>query len=667
MVHLYGNNPTFSFTHNGQTKPVGYLTTSLKGRDWGTENVNDVRRLFGGETVFDSPVFGSEAALVPDEQRAEAASSLMKEVFLFAKSRGMNITLAIDVDTRSANPQNIIMTLPESSRITSTGYGVVNDIAIPDTPEGHAYYRSQIESILSHYPMIDRLAVYFRHSYNSLWKSLKPEKFPPDWKKQYNEILKQYPYLKNDPGTPSIFAIGKIIKAFRKALDEKGRSDIKLAAGSWSYGDMSAAEAIFPEDVDFLPLDYSTVSKMDEKEPKVRWFRKDRKVSSIHLSQNDDGEYIVRPRRPLVNFTSLLKGRDNAGYGILHWTTRFQDVYFRNMADQVWSSSENESLTKTCRRMAEKTFGQKNADIMSRYLYAWSTDAPVFGRVTLDRFIRNPLGNPDNAVAGCRERLKMLSEVDETALDSYSKNLLEYFKRLEKFVIDFHLNQYAFEKSVDYSKKGDFEKAREAIKKCSPESVLEEYAELSALCGVTPGEKGLLISMNLKWLTYFTAQKQLLRLEPVRYNFKQTFHETMAQQPGSKTFHFDVNKNIWKCLGKEETGAETYAVQLNTDSNSSPEEEMSATGIQSEKPLKLSLMTIADEELQNGTYTVHLFFLEPSEEKERGVIFDISLSGSESSLISDRIDISGQPEISKKVLHKTYKLNIDKGLSLIHI
>ena len=54
MVHAYGNNPMVSFTFNGKTKPVGYLSTTVKGRDWSTMHVNDVRRLWGGQ-VFDGP------------------------------------------------------------------------------------------------------------------------------------------------------------------------------------------------------------------------------------------------------------------------------------------------------------------------------------------------------------------------------------------------------------------------------------------------------------------------------------------------------------------------------------------------------------------------------------------------------------------------------------
>jgi hypothetical protein len=60
MVHAYGNNPMAGFTFQGKPRPVGYLSTTVKGRDWSTMHVNDVRRLFGGE-VFDRPAFGADA------------------------------------------------------------------------------------------------------------------------------------------------------------------------------------------------------------------------------------------------------------------------------------------------------------------------------------------------------------------------------------------------------------------------------------------------------------------------------------------------------------------------------------------------------------------------------------------------------------------------------
>jgi hypothetical protein len=84
MVHAYGNNPMFAFTHNGLEKPTGYLSTTARGRDWGTEHVLDVRRMIGAAGLFDSPVFGASAALASEGQTHQAATALMQKVFQFA-------------------------------------------------------------------------------------------------------------------------------------------------------------------------------------------------------------------------------------------------------------------------------------------------------------------------------------------------------------------------------------------------------------------------------------------------------------------------------------------------------------------------------------------------------------------------------------------------------
>ena len=158
MVHAYGNNPMFSFTHNGVTKPPGYLATTARGRDWGTQHVVDVRSIVGGAKLFDGPVFGAAAGLVPENETVPAATALMQKVFQSAAARGMGVTFAVDVDTESSNPQNIIATLPASAKFAVHGLELVN----PETPEGRAYYRSQVQQLLQTYPEITQIAMWFR-------------------------------------------------------------------------------------------------------------------------------------------------------------------------------------------------------------------------------------------------------------------------------------------------------------------------------------------------------------------------------------------------------------------------------------------------------------------------------------------------------------------------
>ena len=172
MVHAYGNNPMFSFEYNGLKKEVGYLTTSISGRDWGAQHITDIRRLPGGE-IFPGPVFGSEAARVPDEQRGDAATSLMKRVFEHAGAMAMKINFAVDVDTWSANPKNIIESLPADSRIKLESQDVVN----PETADGYQYYKTQVKSLLTSYPGISTITVWVRAG-GTLWRDIKPEQFP---------------------------------------------------------------------------------------------------------------------------------------------------------------------------------------------------------------------------------------------------------------------------------------------------------------------------------------------------------------------------------------------------------------------------------------------------------------------------------------------------------
>ena len=191
MVHAYGNNPMASFTFHGQAKPVGYLSTTVKGRDWLTVHVNDVRRLWGGE-VFDRPVFGAEAAQVPDDQRAAAAQGLMKDVFAYAGQRDMGVFFADDVDTLSANPQDLIRRLPPAARFAVAGQGGPVWLADPETPEGYQYYKAQVAALLATYPQITCLVVWFR-ACETPWIDMQVAEMPPRWQAEYRAALAAAP------------------------------------------------------------------------------------------------------------------------------------------------------------------------------------------------------------------------------------------------------------------------------------------------------------------------------------------------------------------------------------------------------------------------------------------------------------------------------------------
>lgn len=115
MVHAYGNNPMFTFDFNGLEKPVGYLATTRQGRDWSVNHVNDVRHMHGG-ILFDEPVFGSEAAKVPDGELVEAKQTMMRQAFEYARQRGVKVNFSLDFDVSSTNPPEMIMSLDPADR-----------------------------------------------------------------------------------------------------------------------------------------------------------------------------------------------------------------------------------------------------------------------------------------------------------------------------------------------------------------------------------------------------------------------------------------------------------------------------------------------------------------------------------------------------------------------
>ncbi len=393
MVHAYGNNPMFEFEFNGLKKPVGYLATTRSGRDWGTEHVNDVRRLIGGD-VFQEPVFGASVAKVEAGLRSKAATALIQRVFAHASSRGMGVTFALDVDTVSANPQELIRTLPAAARFRAGQYEFAN----PDTPEGYQYYKTQVEQLLRTYPQITRLAVWFRRE-NTPIHAIKREELPAGWRSEFAATS----------GNAKMFTLAKLVSVFGRALKETGHGNVELATGSWQLDFLAAADEYMPKGVTVLPLDWSTVFDTAPAQRMLRQVRSGRKLVPIVWAHHDDRTYIGRSYTPYVNFAGLLRSSGSQGFGVIHWTTRPLDLYFKSSITQVWKSSENQALEAACEEMAARTFGESARKAGGEYLFAWVTEAPMFGRETTDRFMDIPLPDPAAHRRMSRARSEMLA------------------------------------------------------------------------------------------------------------------------------------------------------------------------------------------------------------------------------------------------------------------
>ena len=540
MVHAYGNNPMFTFRFAGMSKPVGFLATTARGRDWGTQHVNDVRRMIGGE-LFSEPVFGASAAKVAEDQRAPAAVGLMQKVFGHAAARGMSVTFALDLDTESANPQEMIRTLPASARIASGKFHLAN----PDSPEGYAFYKAQVEQLLAAYPQITRLAVWFRPR-RTPWAELKPEQFPGAWKREFH----------GHAAEARFFAMGKLVAAIGRALRETGHGQVELAAGSWGLEFLKDADRYFPREAALIPLDSDTVFDTAAGQRFLRSVRSGRKLVPIVWAHHDDRTYVGRPYTPFVNFATLLKSSGASGFGIIHWTTRPLDLYFRSTAAQVWQATRDQPLEEACENMAVRTFGPPAKDIGRDYLFAWVTEGPMFGRETTDRFIDVPLREAAAHIKRGKERLAMLARIDAGSLSPQGREFLNYFRSYEEFLHSFFESHAALERAQSAAESGDYAKARQEVGAANPEEVIRAYVRAASQGAPTKGEMGLVVSLNLRWLPFFVSMRQAAGLEPVRVRLGKVEREPLAQAPGNHTFHFDEQGRLWRVVEPEPGAAE---------------------------------------------------------------------------------------------------------------
>jgi hypothetical protein len=643
MVHAYGNNPMVSFAFNGKTKPVGYLSTTVKGRDWSTMHVNDARRLWGGG-VFHSPVFGADAAQVPDAARAAAARKLMRGVFAHAQRRGMGVFFANDVDTISANPQELIRTLPEGARfaIQTEALGWMGQeagkfwLANPDTADGCRYYRAQAAALLAAYPQITTLVLWFRRE-GTPWMGMKPAEMPPTWQKQYAMELARAPDAAKLWKSAQLFALGKVARAWQRALKELGHSRVGLAAGTWDFKFLPACHRFFPPGVKLIGLDYSVLHERPqlgdaELRAELRAVAAHRPVVPVIWAHHDDGHYLGRPYTPFADFHGKLADAKASGFGIIHWTTRPLDLYFKSHAEQVWSATKDRPLRATCDDMAARLAGAGARAAMAAYLERWVTEAPRFGRETTDHFIDRPLTNITQVVAGCRERLKLIEPVKGDAAG--------YFRGLEGFIVAFYQTHERFQNAEDAFKKGNLAAARAALAECRPEPVIEQFAKFSSIGGMTRGEQGLVVSLNTRWLPHIVRLRQQLGMEAVRYNFGLTSHDPLAQSPGRFTFHFDEEHRIWQTLGATETGARVF-------SSSAAKDELCRAGIASGKPLTLTLGPIMARPargketpalLPAGDYRVRLLLGGAPPAVADRCFFDVSIANGP----AERVDIVGR-------------------------
>ncbi len=259
-----------------------------------------------------------------------------------------------------------------------------------------------------------------------------------------------------------LFAQAKIVRAFRRAVKELGRSDVSIAFGSWDFDFLPAADLFLPEGVPLIPLDWmvlrdASVFDAPERRQAVARVAEHRPVFPIAWAHHDDGNYVGRPYTPPANFLDRLAEMkcDSAGFGIIHWTTRPLDLYFKSLADQVMASHRNQPLEATCRAMAMHLVGSAQADRFGAYLEAWITTMPKIGRETSDFFIDHELKDLAETEEGFRRRMAILQSVDRSRVGSRGALWLDYFAGLEQYILEVYRTEDSFNRAKRQFADGD--------------------------------------------------------------------------------------------------------------------------------------------------------------------------------------------------------------------
>lgn len=562
MLHAYGSDPFMRYTFNGIPKQMGLVPSTQQGRDWGITHVNDIRNLYGGNT-FQEAVFGSKVSKMPEDKMGEGAVKLLQKGMKYASDRSMDINFGFDISTVQSNPKEPLETLPKSAQLRNFGGRL---LANPETPEGYGFFKSQLEGLLKDYPQITGIVPWVRYmQYPHGGVYIAVEDMPEEWKSEYNEILMENPSFKKDQATNSFFYIGKVLDAYRKALKELGREDIKLGLGTWNWVSFPYLDKFLSDDVSFYPIDWDMNFSTEKAATELAKIKEERKVYPVVWAHHDDHSYIGRPFEPPVNMVDELKERKAEGFGILHWTTYPLDMYFKNISRQVWETTINEPYTTTIEDYAENGIKSKS-EKFNKYLQKFYLEAPHFGRETSDYLYdiqlndvgRSlfPVYEPVSIIKSAKERLAILDKLGQTPIAETKP--YKYYKGMEEFFILYFENQHLLEQAAGiFLNGGDLKTAAEIIKKANPEEAILKYAEAITHGPNTVGEQAIILRLNLNWLPDFVDIKQKTGIMPIEYDFCPTNNEAFAQNPGSYSYLFKKDKSFTLCLGQKETNGAT--------------------------------------------------------------------------------------------------------------
>jgi hypothetical protein len=246
---------------------------------------------------------------------------------------------------------------------------------------------------------------------------------------------------------------------------------------------------------------------------------------------------------------------------------------------------------------------------------------------TSDTFINQAI-DLENESHGAKARLDLLAQMRPLAKDDAARDWVTYFEDWESYAQGFYESQTAMQKSQSALKAGDLDLARREIAAAKPEIVIDQYSKTIRHGNISPSEKGILITLNLRWLPHIEAQRQAVGLEPLQVEFAPTNHEPLAQGAGHYSFDFDASKKVIEVLGSAELGVDVQQFEAGAKCS---------TGIEVRSPVKLAIGGLAGAQLSPGTYRMKLNIPDGAQvDVESGVSRQAITSASEINVRSSR-------------------------------
>ena len=599
FFHCYANDPLLHFEFRGHEKPVGWRNNSRKGRTYAVEHVWDVRNLIGGSEVFDGPVFGSEAAVVPDEERVEAARDLMRRVIQRAKDFGYHVIWGIDIDTKPTwDRQFIAKAVPEAARFSAGGRWNRYEVVDPTAAAGRDFFRSMLQTYLDEMPGVDTYMLWVRRSQQTPVLGMTFDALPAAWQQDLRRQLPEGSPM-DSKQSPGIYYVNQVAECWRSILDEAGHADKGIGFGSWSWQlseKFLPANVLMAPEVSFLIVDYmNAFGRSKTFNEVVRTIAEKRVVGPLLRNKNDDGGYFGKPASPQQNLAETLAQTGAQRIGTYSYMPRPSDLYTITVARQLWESTQNEGLDEVIADAAQDWFGEEAAPLMREYLTEWMDSSPIIGRTSGDHF-QEDISQKwlDRHLQSTPERIAMLERVDLNAMPPPARNRWSYFRNLEEFMLKYHQAQRGFQNNETA-----------VLQSQLPEEAIARYVDAVTSHDLNPGEKGLLIGLHTRWLSWIVAKRQAYGFEATRINFQPTNHDPHARKPGKRTFFSDDSQKLWAGLGQKETG---YRVEMDRPDGETALEVVCGIYLESEKPITLELGNVRNEpELGSGLYRVTLY------------------------------------------------------------